>query len=378
MRSGLRKTYAYFIATHVTESDGPGQALDKVLQGQKTSYVYVTCPFGYTTISSALVKTVWQGTTQEKKSGHANRGQGLLQWIRDMLFVFFAGWKNGSKDTVYIGINNLNAVVGLILRALGKCKTVIYYVIDYTPRRFSSRLLNAVYQSMARTAARRADWVWNLSERMREVHCSVFKSDPKKNRIVPIGIDSAAVQVCPEAAIEAQRLVMVSALFENKGIQLAIEAMSYLPQAHLTIVGTGPYEQELREFAKTKQVSERVNFTGCVTREQLFQEIAKSRVAIATYMPTADTYTQYADPAKPKEYLACGIPVVITRVPWIAEPIEKIPMGIAIDYDAKQLAQACEKLMSDQSFWQQCRKAALKYMQHSDWQSIFAKALDKL
>jgi glycosyltransferase involved in cell wall biosynthesis len=371
----VQQTYPMIIATHVTESDGPGQALDKVLQQQQKSFVYITCPFGYTTIASAMVKTVWQGTIELEKPGHANGNQGLLQWIRDMWFVFAQGWKYGNRETVFIGINNLNALVGLCLRAMGKCKAVVYYVIDYTPQRFKSRLLNALYQNIARTAARKADWIWNLSERMREVHCSTFKSAPAKNLIVPIGIDDSAVQVKAEKDIEPQRLVMVSALFENKGIQLAIEALTYLPQAQLTVVGTGPYEQELRAYTKAKKVEERVHFTGCVSREQLFAEVAKSRVAIATYMPTDDTYTQFADPAKPKEYLACGIPVVITRVPWIAEPIEKKPMGIAIEYDAKQLAQACEKLMQDNVLWQQCRKNALDYMHDSDWQTIFAKAL---
>jgi len=373
-----RSSYNYFIATHVTESDGPGQALDQYFVRQQENFVFATCPFAYTTIPTAKVKLVQKGSVDGEKNGHRNRQWGVMQWIMDAWFIWRWGWRLCTPQTVFIGINNLNAAIGILLKKLGRCGPVVYYVIDYTPRRFRSRWVNWVYQKIAQFAARQADWVWNLSERMREVHCSIFGSAVEKNMVVPIGIDNTAVQVLPEKKIIKNRLVIVSALFESKGIQLAIDALRELPQAVLTIVGTGPYESALRQRAQVMGVADRVVYTGRLSRQQVFAEIAQSRVALATYVPQEHSYTRYADPAKPKEYLACGVPVVITRVPWIAEIIGNTPMGIAIDYDIAQLVTACKRLLNDDVFWHQCRKAALTFMQAGDWETIFAKALARV
>ena len=196
--------------------------------------------------------------------------------------------------------------------------------------------------------------------------------------MVPIGVHQKEIKVARESEIERRSLVMVSTLFPSKGVQLAIAALEYLPEAHLTIIGTGPYALELRNIAHGHGVLDRVEFTGMLNREELFARLSRSRIAIATYHTDPANYSYYADPAKPKEYLACGIPVIITRVPWIAEAIEAKPMGLAIDYDARQLAQACKKLMEDDEFWSRCRREALQFSRNLDWDLIFDRAFDNL
>jgi glycosyltransferase involved in cell wall biosynthesis len=124
-------------------------------------------------------------------------------------------------------------------------------------------------------------------------------------------------------------------------------------------------------------VAERVDFLGLMNHEELFTYLPTCRVALAPYVPDPANYTYYADPTKPKEYLACGVPVVITRVPWVAELIEQRPMGIAIDYSEEQLAEACSRLLSDEAFWQKCRKEALAYAKEIDWSAIYVKAWDQ-
>ena len=44
---------------------------------------------------------------------------------------------------------------------------------------------------------------------------------------------------------------------------------------------------------------------------------------------SSDSMTQYTDPSKPKQFMACGLPVIITAVPWVAEEIEKKQYGFS-------------------------------------------------
>ncbi len=371
------RQYDYFIASHVL-TDGPGQALRDYLVTRNNRVAFAGCPFADADIPAAEVTCYQAGKKTGLYSGHKhNKLKGIWLWLLDAGFVWKWGSHLSHSRTIFVGINNLNAVVGIWLKRFGRCGKVIYYVIDYTPQRFKSNILNSIYQALARFAARNADQVWNLSERMRAVHKG-FGTKDDCNILVPVGLDQTALKVLPDESIERNRLVVVSTLYPNKGVQLAIEALVDLPQAQLVIVGTGPYRKALQTLANKLGVASRIDFLGMVSRQRLFAEIAKSRLAIAAYVPEKTSYSFYADPAKPKEYLACGVPVVITRVPWIAAVIAERPMGIAIDYNKDQLAAACRKLLSDDAFWKKCRQAALAFSQCASWDIIFDAAWKQL
>lgn len=367
----------YFIATHVAEAHGPQYELRDHLLKQRAAFAYVACPFDYAKIPTAELVIAHRGEVTARFPGHPNRSRGVVSWVRDAWFVWRSAWRHSSRNTVFIGINCLHATLGIWLRRLGRCRRVVYYVIDYTPQRFPSPWINAVYQAAARFAARHADKVWNLSERMAAVHRG-FGTRPERSALVPIGLDQEALQVADEDAIERQRWVMVSTLFESKGVQQAIRGLALVPAARLTVIGTGPYRETLERLAQDLGVAERVEFLGLVGRKELYRRLAESRVALAPYQADPANYSYYADPAKPKEYLGCGVPVVITRVPWIAEVIESRPMGLAIEDRAEALAQACERLMSDDAFWRTCRQNALAFTRDLAWDQIFQRALADL
>jgi len=374
--SRLGKDTHIFVAAHVTEIYGPVQALQNYLAESGQDFAFAACPFGYSKITSASATVYRQGKAVAYQQGHRNRNWGALQWALDALFMVRKVIRLANPRTVYIGINALNACVGVWLRRLRLCRGVVYYVIDYTPQRFESGLLNRLYQALCAFAARHADAVWNLSERMREVHAK-FGTQPERSLLVPVGVEMQAVRPVEEPAIDRKRWVLVSALFENKGVQLALEALRHVPEARLVIIGTGPYEKNLKNLAEGLAVDDRVEFKGRLTHDPLFAYLPSCGLALAPYVPDPASYTYFADPTKPKEYLACGLPVVLTRVPWIAEVIAERPMGIAIAYDAKELAEACRKLMTDDAFWRQCRENALGYAKEIDWKVIFAKAMQE-
>lgn len=363
-----------FVAAHVTEIYGPVQALRHALSRDRQNFAFAASPFAYAKLPAATLVLHRRGEGVSQEIGHRNRGAGPARWLRDAAFVWQQARRYADRHTLFIGINALNAAVGIWLRRLGRVRTVVYYVIDYTPRRFRSRTLNGLYQGICRFAARHADAVWNLSERMRVVHAR-FGTPPHRNLLVPVGVQADAVRLVPEREMARDRLVVVSALFENKGVQLAIDALRQLPQARLAVVGVGPYEEALRERARERGVADRVEFLGLMDHDRLFRYLPTCGIALAPYLPDADSYTYFADPTKPKEYLACGLPVVITRVPWVAELIARGPMGMAIEYDEKQLGAACRRLLTDDAFWRTCRENALAYARSLDWTQIFAQAL---
>jgi glycosyltransferase involved in cell wall biosynthesis len=75
--------------------------------------------------------------------------------------------------------------------------------------------------------------------------------------------------------------------------------------------------------------------------------------------------------------MACGLPVIITRVPRIAYDIEKAGAGIVIDYNEDQFIDAVARLTLDRMYFEECRQNALKFVSNFDWATIYSEALEK-
>jgi glycosyltransferase involved in cell wall biosynthesis len=254
---------------------------------------------------------------------------------------------------------------------------VIFYVIDYTPKRFENKIFNTLYFLLDVFCAKNADYIWSVSKRIARIWANLG-IEYRKSIVVPIGVELREIRKVTDTRRNV--LVFVSHLTKSKGIQLAIEAMEDItkkfPEVMLEVIGTGPFEKELKEIVKRKRLEDKVKFLGAMDHERLMQYLPTCGIALATYEPDPNSITYYADPTKPKEYLACGLPVIITRVPWIAEEIEKRPMGIAINYDKKELVNAVVKLLSDSVFYEICKRNAIDFVSELDWNKIFDEAFN--
>lgn len=97
--------------------------------------------------------------------------------------------------------------------------------------------------------------------------------------------------------------LVVSRLGREKNVELALEALVRVPDAHLAIVGEGPERSTLAERCAALGLEERVRFTGALPREQLPDVYA---CADAFVFPST-TETQGLVLA---EALTAGLPIV--------------------------------------------------------------------
>ena len=171
-------------------------------------------------------------------------------------------------------------------------------------------------------------------------------------------------------------------LRSGQGVDMLIDAMKdvvkKVPRAHLLIVGGGPLEARYKKQVGNLKLKQKVKFTGFIKE---FVDVQKflidAAVAVAPYVDDSKTYTRYTDPGKPKDYLASGIPVVITKVPQVAFEIEKNQCGIAINYKKEELVDALIKLLKDDKLLILFRKNALRMAKKYEWEKIFDKAFSE-
>lgn len=78
------------------------------------------------------------------------------------------------------------------------------------------------------------------------------------------------------------RLVSIGGLIDRKDPLLAVDTLAELlvrgHDARLTFVGQGPLEEQIRQRARTLEITERVRLTGSLDRDGVLDQLARSHL----------------------------------------------------------------------------------------------------
>ena len=303
-----------------------------------------------------------------------------ILYLKD--FIYTLKWCLSQKTTfdLFVGFGNLDSFTGLVLKLIGRTRRVIYYVIDYIPKRFSNKFLNMIYHRIEKFAAENSDWTWNLSPRMIEERDRKWNKKFPNQLIVPHGVNINRIKRLPLDKINSTEILYMGTLFKRQGVQLAIESLpevlKKIPEIKFVIIGKGPYEAELKKLVKRLNLDKYVEFLGYVPDHQKMEErIAKAALAVALYDEKNDEFSYYADPGKIKNYLGAGVPIVMTDVPYVAREVVKNKCGFIVQYSKKDLLDILLKFFSDKKLMKEYRYNAVKFARKYDWDKVFANAL---
>lgn len=367
---------SFQVVSHVAFT-GHSQELKKFLGRHANRLLFIGHPFFYASQKKSVAEFYEKGILNIELQVPRITGPEYLLYLKDFLATVYFNLRLRTKFHVFIGADPLNALVGLVLKRLGLTKITIFYVIDYVPTRFNNPILNSIYRSIDKICVCNADYTWNLTSTMTKARERNGVSKDKTNQmVVPTG--TRPKQYSPQS-ITKNTMVFLSHLRKGQGIELVLDALQEvirdIPFVKLMVIGTGPLEGYFKQEVKRRKLVNNVIFLGYIENHDEIEEIvSKCSVGIAPYVPDPDSFTWYADPGKPKVYLGCGIPVVITRVPEVAFEIEKAGAGIAIKYDKNELADALVRLLTDDVFYRKCRLNVLEFASKYTWENVFCQA----
>jgi len=374
------------LVSHVTDLSGPSEAVENYLKSRSDRLGVIYHPFHYCADRRSRMKDYRGGTIlREARQGGWNL-PALATYVKDALFTLFYFLRLGGRYDVYLGADPLNTVVGVLLKWLGLTNFVIFYTIDWMPERFSNKLLNAVYHWLDRFCVRHCDAAWNISPRIQDVRRSQGLPD-SRNVLVPVGVDLEKIDLPDKSASEPRDMVLLGALAPSKGVDLVIEAFPSLkerfPQLRLHVIGKTPhdavedgvvyqpYEPRLAALGSD------VILHGAKPHDEVLAMLPAYDVALALYKPSPNNLSQWADPSRVKDYLACGLPTIITPVPEIHKDIAALGAGIVVDYAVEPLAEAIGRMLADPALWRLMREAALAYMASYSWSSILDRVFEE-
>ncbi|MBI2613563.1 MAG: glycosyltransferase family 4 protein [Candidatus Levybacteria bacterium] len=371
------------IVTH-TRTTGLSQFLKDWLLNKTKKLVFIGHPLYPSTESNSLMEIYEKGALKKNYNSPFIFKSGILLYIKDAFLTFYFFLKMGSKIDIAVGVNNLNTAALLLLKKMNFIKKVVYHTVDYAPIRFENKLLNNVYHAIDKWCCYNADILWNSSGRMNEGR---IKNGMDKNKIAKTIITPDGSNFDPEkrlgiSEIDRKMVVFLGHLRERLGLELLVESFSdvvaFVKDAKLLIIGDGPLLNKLKNMVKELKISKNVEFTGFIERHSdVDNKLRKAAIGIAVFEPDKNSYEYYSDAGKPKVYLAAGLPVVITKVPEIADEIDAKKAGFAIEYDKKELAKAIVTLLKNDKLYEDYRKNAIELSKKYIWNSLFYEAFSQ-
>lgn len=356
--------------THSTRVFGPPNALVHYLADRQADFLYIDHPLDYEPDRQSRLE-IWR---QGKKVAEAQfpnwLGWAPINYFKDLVVTLWIllRYARGQHYDYLFGFDSLSCLAGLWLRPWLKINHYVAYNADYSTNRFSSQLLNRLYLWADSYTMRRVDTIWCVTERIAAIRRQTRSAN--EVIVVPNGVDLQAVRA---NGSHDKGLVFIGNLTREKGLDVLIRAMQSVTDARLTIYGDGATRPQLEELARQLDVLDRIIFAGQLTNTEILQRLADYQAGIALYRDS-ESYVYFSDPLKVKEYLAAGVPVIMTGVPEVAEAIQQAEAGIVINSD-DQLTKAIETVLAKGKVMQ---RAAQSLAKTYGWDTLFTHAFRQM
>lgn len=184
--------------------------------------------------------------------------------------------------------------------------------------------------------------------KVRTVSSAVFRElcrlgvHPDQIHILPsFYLDHALIRSI-ETSSKSYDIAFCARLVPNKGLESVIEALRYLSDARLLVIGDGPLRSRMERLVASYGMENRVTFLGWLpTHEAVLGAILTARTFVMAS-------TSEGGPRSALEAMACGVPVVVTPVGVMPEVIDDGVNGMFTDGSPKDIAMKIGALLNDE------------------------------
>jgi glycosyltransferase involved in cell wall biosynthesis len=231
----------------------------------------------------------------------------------------------------------------------------VYYLIEWLAAQFGSGVVAVSRMTAGRVTAQRL-----------RGHVAVL----------PNGIPLARIQSAAQAGRGTPAgppIFFAGRLTRERRLDLllrAVQALGPKPgEILLAIAGKGPARDDLQSLAAELGIAGNVVFHGLLTSDQLFREMARSRVAVQP--SSQDSFGLF-----PLEAMATGLPVIYCKAPDSALPelVRDDCEGFGVDPDPQAIAAALRRILANPGEWERLHAGALARAAEYDWDHIVLRA----
>lgn len=218
----------------------------------------------------------------------------------------------------------------------------------------------SAYKVVTSIALRRARGIFVPSKTVKKILTQYYpKSDPKIV-VTPEGVEDVYMRptskITHNQLIE-KKLVYTGSLYPHKNVKLVIQALTFLPEFTLAIVGSRTvFQENMRQFVQQQGVQKRVQFLGYLTDDELLKLYRKSYALVFPSLSEG-----FGLPGL--EAMAAGLPVVASDIPIFRE----VYAEAAAFFDPRSVAELVETIRTLEPSRSLLQAAGRKRVEKFNW-----------
>ncbi|RLA87677.1 MAG: hypothetical protein DRG20_07230, partial [Deltaproteobacteria bacterium] len=273
---------------------------------------------------------------------------------------------------IFIGGGQWALLLGYVLKKMRKVKIVVADDYDYQAGNQTITKFRFLFtRYLENFVLKQSDLIISVGHLLAELRKKELKREIK---IIPNGVDYNLFAVAQEKLPHPPTLIYTGAVEWWSGLDLVIKAMAEvkkdIPNLQLMIIGHcyPQYLNYLFELAKQLRIKKNIEYLGRKPYKELPFYLKRADIGLAVYSPIK--IRKYGFSLKTIEYMAAGLPVIITQNIQTALIVKKYQCGKLVEFEENSIATAIKHLFINQSIYKTYSSNCLKYAPQFDWEKL--------
>lgn len=171
-------------------------------------------------------------------------------------------------------------------------------------------------------------------------------------------------------------IVYLGVLNVGRGLEQAIEALTFIEDVHLWLIGTGDIDDLLKKRVQDLGLSARVTFWGLKKPSHIQGLLTRAKIGINVLNAGSLSY-KMSLANKFFDYVHAGLPQICVDLPEYRLHNSRYQVATLIDdLEVSQLVFAMRNLLSDKVMWDSLHNNCLEAREHWCWEMEEQKLLD--
>lgn len=281
--------------------------------------------------------------------------------IRLFLFLLFHRFD-------IIVANDLDTLLGSYIACKLKSKKIVYDSHEYfteVPELYNRNIPKRVWTILERIILPRIKYAYTVSESIALTYNNLYHLDLKIIRNVPNFRNKEETQINNKT----KQILYQGSLNIGRGLEQMIDAMEFIENCELVIIGDGDIKNQLKERIQSKNLNHKVTLKGRIPFENLMFETQKADLGIALEENLGLNY-YYALPNKLFDYIQAGVPVLVSPFPEMQKIVNKYEIGTVYDHKSPQeLAKIINEIFELKNRYQKWKDNTVKAAQELCWEN---------
>jgi len=249
-------------------------------------------------------------------------------------------------------------------------------VPEFKNRSFKRR----IWKTLERAIFPKLKYVFTVNDSIAKIYSDEYHVNVNVLRNVPLLANQKTVDKLSKKDLgipDDKKIIIIQSAGINldRGVEEAIQAMQYVKDAVLLILGTGDVIGKLKEMTTDLKLTDNVYFTGKIPFEKLTPYTRLADIGLCLIKDTNLNY-RYSLPNKISDYLHAGVPILTVELPEIKKVITHYNVGTFIQNHAPEhVAEKINTMLSDEEMLLKWKQNTVKAAAELNWEKEEVKLI---